>query len=48
LNAIQFQINPDRPLPKHFSQLAFRLQWNRWNGRRRLQIVVEDFIPGAS
>lgn len=47
LNAIQFQINPDRPLPKHFSQLAFRLQWNRWNGRRRLQIVVEDFIPGA-
>jgi single-stranded-DNA-specific exonuclease len=43
LPAIQFQIDPRRPFPKRFREMAFRLQWNHWNGRRRLQAVVEDF-----
>jgi len=29
-------------------QIAFRLQWNRWNGRKTPQLVIEDMIPEAS
>ncbi|MFC1578710.1 DHHA1 domain-containing protein [Thermodesulfobacteriota bacterium] len=26
----------------HFDQVVFRLHWNRWNGKKTAQIVVED------
>jgi len=26
-------------------RIAFRLQWNRWNGRKTPQIVIEDMVP---
>jgi len=42
VNAIQFNINPEQGLPNRFHQIAFRLGWNRWNGRRTAQITLEE------
>jgi Fe-S cluster biosynthesis and repair protein YggX len=25
-----------------FARIAFRLQWNRWNERKTMQLIVED------
>jgi single-stranded-DNA-specific exonuclease len=41
-NAIQFNVNPRIPLKNTFDQMAYRLRWNRWNGRKRAQIIVEE------
>jgi single-stranded-DNA-specific exonuclease len=42
--AIQFNV-PDGPLqPGRFEKMAYRPQWNYWNGRKRLQLMVEDTI----
>lgn len=41
VDAIQFNLTPDTPRAENFDQLAFRLQWNRHNGKRQIQIVVE-------
>lgn len=41
LAAIQFNLSPEAPRPNSFGQLAFRLQWNRYNGKREIQLVVE-------
>jgi single-stranded-DNA-specific exonuclease len=40
--AIQFNVDPDRPAPVDIEAMAFRLQWNFWNGRKTAQLVVED------
>lgn len=40
--AIQFNIDPQRPPAAIFERVAFRLRWNRWNGRKRIQIIVEE------
>ncbi|MDM8552972.1 single-stranded-DNA-specific exonuclease RecJ, partial [Desulfobacterales bacterium HSG2] len=42
VNAIQFNIDTDAPLREHFHQIAFRLRWNRWNGRQTAQIIIEE------
>ncbi|MBW2043112.1 MAG: single-stranded-DNA-specific exonuclease RecJ [Deltaproteobacteria bacterium] len=42
LDAIQFNIDPDRPKPEAFSRMAFRLSWNHWNGQKTLQAVVQE------
>ena len=42
IKAIQFNIDPDMPLKDHFSQIAFRLRWNRWNGRKIAQITIVE------
>ena len=40
--AIHFNV-PDEDAKKfHFDQMVFRLQWNRWNGKKSAQIVIED------
>jgi single-stranded-DNA-specific exonuclease len=40
--AIHFNV-PDADAQKfHFDQMVFRLQWNRWNGKKTAQIVIED------
>lgn len=39
--AIQFNMTPDTPRYNFFSQMAFRLQWNRFRGNKQIQIVVE-------
>jgi single-stranded-DNA-specific exonuclease len=41
IDAIQFNFRPDAPRADSFEQLIFRLQWNRHNGKRHIQIVVE-------
>ncbi|WP_419664047.1 RecJ: single.stranded-DNA-specific exonuclease [Desulfosarcina variabilis str. Montpellier] len=43
VNAIQFNVNHDlSAAPSHFEKIAFRPQWNYWNGRKTLQLVIED------
>lgn len=43
--AIHF--NPERRAARatHFERIAFRLRWNVWNGRRSLQLTVEEAQP---
>lgn len=41
-NAIQFNLKDLQALPSFFDQIAFRLGWNRWNGRKTIQLVIAD------
>jgi single-stranded-DNA-specific exonuclease len=41
-NAIQFNVDTRTPSKGTFDQIAYRLRWNRWNGRKNAQIVIED------
>lgn len=41
VNAIQFNIDPDAPLPNRFDKLAFKAGWNHYNGNRTPQVMVE-------
>ncbi len=41
-SAIQFNIDPQRDAPELFGRVAFRLQWNRWNGRKEAQLLIEE------
>ena len=45
IGAIQFNVDPNQPLPDAFERVAFRLQWNRWNGRKVAQLVIEEAVP---
>jgi single-stranded-DNA-specific exonuclease len=40
--AIQFNVDTRIPLTDNFDQIAYRLRWNRWNGRKRAQIIIEE------
>lgn len=42
VDAIQFNLAPDTPRPNSFGQLAFHVQWNRYNGQKKIQLVVES------
>jgi single-stranded-DNA-specific exonuclease len=42
MDAIHFNLPPDAPRPGSFERLAFRIQWNRYRGDKRIQLVVED------
>ena len=42
IKAIQFNVDPSTPRPDHFMRIAYRLQWNHWNGRKTPQIVIEE------
>jgi single-stranded-DNA-specific exonuclease len=41
ITAIQFNVDLENPLVKVFERIAFRLQWNRWNGRKTIQIIIK-------
>jgi single-stranded-DNA-specific exonuclease len=41
-HAIHFNGNTDSPIKEGFDRIAFRLQWNRWNGRKTAQMVIEE------
>jgi len=41
-NSIHFNVDPGTPLKENFDQIAFRLRWNRWNGRKTAQLVIEE------
>jgi len=40
-HAIQFHADPRQEALTHFERMAYRLRWNRWNGNKSLQLVVE-------
>ena len=41
IRAIQFNADPRTGALTRFERLAFKLRWNRWNGNRSPQLVVE-------
>jgi len=43
--AIQFNVPGDLPAADRFEKIAYRPQWNHWNGKKHLQIVIEDVVP---
>ncbi|MEW6672091.1 MAG: single-stranded-DNA-specific exonuclease RecJ [Thermodesulfobacteriota bacterium] len=45
-NAIQFNIDPSGPAPQRLERIAFRLRWNHWNGKKTLQLIIEEAIAG--
>ena len=40
--AIHFNVDDQSAQEKNFAKVAFKLRWNRWNGKKIAQIVVED------
>jgi single-stranded-DNA-specific exonuclease len=40
--AIHFNGITGIPIKQNFDRMAFRLRWNRWNGRKTAQIVIEE------
>lgn len=41
-NAIHFNVDPDLDVNNYFEEMAFRLRWNRWNGNKSIQLVIEN------
>ncbi|RPH52219.1 MAG: single-stranded-DNA-specific exonuclease RecJ [Desulfobacteraceae bacterium] len=41
-NAIHFNFDQDLEENMHFEEMAFRLRWNRWNGNKSIQLVIEN------
>lgn len=41
-HAIHFNGNSGIPIKESFDRIAFRLRWNRWNGRKTAQMVIEE------
>lgn len=42
IQGMHFNINPGRLPENEYDSFVFRLQWNRWNGNKTVQIIVED------
>jgi len=40
--AIQFNVEADDAQKASFDRIVFRLRWNRWNGKKSAQMVIED------
>jgi single-stranded-DNA-specific exonuclease len=40
--AIQFNVDPRGNAPERFDQIVYRLRWNRWRGRKQIQLTIED------
>ncbi|MBC8200377.1 MAG: single-stranded-DNA-specific exonuclease RecJ [Desulfobacteraceae bacterium] len=43
-NAIHFNVDTNKNLRESFDQIAFRLHWNYWNGKKTAQIVIEHIL----
>ena len=43
--AIQFNVVDDQATVERFEKIAYRPAWNYWNGKKRLQLVVEETAP---
>jgi single-stranded-DNA-specific exonuclease len=44
--AIQFNAADDSSkVTNRLEKIAYRPQWNYWNGRKRLQLLIEDIKP---
>jgi single-stranded-DNA-specific exonuclease len=44
LQAIQFNIDAGAAGQTRFEEIVFRLRWNRWNGKKSAQLIVEDLL----
>lgn len=42
INGIQFNTNQYLPEINFFESIIFKLRWNRWNGNKSIQIIIED------
>ncbi len=42
INAMQFNIDINKPMQNRYDRMAFHIKWNRWNGSRTMQIIVEE------
>jgi single-stranded-DNA-specific exonuclease len=42
LNAIHFNVDSHQPVERFLEFVAFRLKWNRWNGNKTAQIIIEE------
>ncbi|MFH2218102.1 MAG: single-stranded-DNA-specific exonuclease RecJ [Pseudomonadota bacterium] len=40
-NAIHFNIDSRKPFDENLDKIIFRVRWNRWNDKKRLQMVIE-------
>lgn len=45
--AIQFNVTGGPSTPDRFRKIAYRPQWNYWNGKKSLQLLIEDADPGS-
>ena len=43
--AIQFSVGSDARAVDRFEKIAYRPQWNSWDGRKNIQLVIEDTVP---
>jgi single-stranded-DNA-specific exonuclease len=41
-SAIQFNVDPAQLKPAYFEHILYRLKFNRWNGKKSIQMVIED------
>ena len=47
LPAIQFNTAVGSEPARRFEKVAYRPQWNYWNGRKRLQLMIENTQPAS-
>ncbi|MFW5908414.1 MAG: single-stranded-DNA-specific exonuclease RecJ [Desulfosalsimonas sp.] len=40
--AVWFNIDPQKQIPRRLAQIAFRLRWNHYNGRKDIQLIIEE------
>lgn len=45
INAVKFNIPEKKHIPRRFDKIAYRLGWNRWNGIKKAQIIIEAARP---
>ncbi len=41
--AMHFNTEEIDRYPEHFNHLIFKLQWNRWNNSKSIQMIIEDY-----
>jgi single-stranded-DNA-specific exonuclease len=44
LQAIHFNVDDRTARQNSFEKMVFKVRWNRWNGKKNAQIIVEDLL----
>jgi single-stranded-DNA-specific exonuclease len=44
MQAIHFNVDDRMTRQNSFEKMVFKLRWNRWNGKKAAQIIVEDLL----
>ena len=47
IQGIWFNVDPVKRLEDEYDEIIFNLRWNRWNGSKTAQIVIQDAKNGA-